>query len=340
MPGATTSQRKIPTDMKPNLSVSVIIVNWNARDFLRDCLRSLADRVSEYPLEIIVVDNGSIDGSAECVEREFPRVQLIRNQSNLGFARANNIAIRQSNGRYVCLINSDVKVLKDCITHLVDYCEQHHDVGMVGPCVFGADGRRQRSCRGFPTLWNTFCRSLALDTIFPKRKVFTGYSLSHWSQDTLRAVDILSGCFWLVRREAIAQVGLLDESFFMYGEDMDWCKRFWGTGWKLVFVPTAQAVHYGGASAANAPIRFFIEMQRADLQYWKKHHSRPAVACYFLISCLHLTLRAVGYTIAAWFARETRQAYRHKISRSVAGLHWMFSGRSPSQTKSPDIRVA
>ena len=128
----------------------MVIVSWNARNFLRDCLRSLADRVSEYPWKIIVVDNASTDGSAECVEREFPHVQLIRNPSNLGFARANNIAIRQSNGRYVCLINSDVKVLKDCITHLVDYCEQHHDVGMVGPYVFGADGRLQRSCPGIP----------------------------------------------------------------------------------------------------------------------------------------------------------------------------------------------
>ncbi len=321
--------------MKTNLSVSVVIVNWNARDFLRDCLRSLADGVSEYPLEIIVVDNASIDGSAECVEREFPHVQLIRNPSNLGFARANNIAIRQSNGRYVCLINSDVKVLKDCITHLVDYCEQHHDVGMVGPCVFGADGRLQRSCRGFPTLWNTFCRALALDTIFPRSKVFTGYSLSHWSQDTPRTVDILSGCFWLVRREAMAQIGLLDESFFMYGEDMDWCKRFWGTGWKLVFVPTARAVHYGGASAANAPVRFYIEMQQSDLQYWKKHHSRPAVACYFLISCLHLTLRAVGYTFAWCFAKQRRQVYGHKVHRSVACLRYVFSDWSSSPTEAP-----
>ncbi len=138
----------------------------------------------------------------------------------------------------------------------------------------------------------------------------------------------------------MGQVGLLDESFFMYGEDMDWCKRFWDTGWKVVFVPTAQAVHYGGASAANAPLRFYVEKQQSDMQYWKKHHSHLAVACYFLLSCLHLTLRAVGYTIAAWFARETREVYRHKSSRSVACLRCMFSGRSPSQTKPPDIRVA
>jgi GT2 family glycosyltransferase len=320
-------------DGSSQVVVSVVIVSWNARDYLVQCLASLSGEVCRYPMEIIVVDNASLDGSPECVENQFPHVRLVRNATNLGFARANNIGVSHCRGRYLCFINSDVKVLQDCITHLVEYCKQQPDVGMVGPRIFGGDGELQRSCRGAPTLWNMFCRSLALDTILPRMKVFTGYSLSHWPHDALRPVDILSGCFWLVRREAMAQVGLLDESFFMYAEDMDWCKRFWAAGWKVVFVPSAEAIHYGGASAANAPVRFFIEMQRADLQYWKKHHSRPAVAVYFLISCLHLMLRAIGYTFAMGFARERRAVYRHKIGRSVACLRCMFSDCLSSQTK-------
>jgi GT2 family glycosyltransferase len=308
-----------------SVSVSVIIVSWNARDYLMQCLKSLSPEVCRYPMEVIVVDNASSDGSAESVENRHPGVRVIRNTANLGFAKANNIGISKSSGRYLCLVNSDVKILKDCITHLVDYCEQQPDVGMVGPRIYGGDGKLQRSCRGFPTLWNMFCRALALDTLFPQSKLFTGYSLSHWSQDAIRSVDILSGCFWLVRRDALSQVGLLDESFFMYGEDMDWCKRFWIKDWKLVFVPTAEAIHFGGASSANAPVRFFIEMQRANLQYWRKHHSRPVVFCYFLISCLHLMLRTVGYTFAMWFNKGRCDEHRHKISKSIASLRWMFS---------------
>jgi GT2 family glycosyltransferase len=200
---------------------------------------------------------------------------------------------------------------------------------MVGPRITGGDGKLQRSCRGFPNLWNMLCRALALDSIFPRNKLFAGFSLTYWAHDELRPVDILSGCFWLIRREALAKTGLLDENFFMYGEDLDWCKRFWKNGWKVFFVPGAEAIHYGGGSSANAPLRFFIERQRADLQYWKKHHSRPAVAVFFLICCLHLVLRAIGYTLALGFKRNERQAYRHKVGRSLACLKWMFTGRAP-----------
>ena len=308
--------------------VSIVIVSWNARYYLMQCLESLTPVVCRYPMEIIVVDNASSDGSAELVENNFPQVRLVRNPANLGFAKANNLGISTSGGRYVCLINSDVKVLPDCISRLVDYCEQHPEVGMVGPRIIGGDGKLQRSCRGFPTLWNMFCRALALDSIFPGGKLFTGYSLSYWSQDCTRPVDILTGCFWLVRREALGRVGLLDESFFMYGEDMDWSRRFWLGGSKLVFVSSAEAIHYGGASSSNSPVRFYIEKQRADLQYWKKHHSRFAAACYFLISCLHLLLRMAGYSLAVLFSNGARHVYQYKVKRSFACLKWLFSESS------------
>ena len=305
--------------------VSVIIVSWNARDYLKQCLESLTPAVCRYPMEIIVVDNASSDGSPELVENSFPHVRLVRNSTNLGFARGNNVGIRNSSGRYLCLVNSDVKMLPDCINRLVEYGEQHPEVGMAGPRIIGGDGKLQRSCRGFPTLWNMLCRALALDTIFPRIKLFTGYSLSYWPQDRTRPVDILSGCFWLIRRETLSRVGLLDEAFFMYGEDMDWCKRFWLGGSSLVFVSQAEAIHFGRASSSNSPVRFYIEMQRADLQYWKKHHSRIATAGYFLVSCLHLLLRMLGYSLALLFRKSARQNYRYKVKRSFACLKWLFS---------------
>lgn len=327
----------------PQTVVSIVIVSWNARDFLVQCLNSLSAETCRYPLEIIVVDNASTDGSPECVGRQFPQVHLIRNTANLGFAKANNIGIAQSRGSYLALINSDVKVLPDCLTRLVDYCEQHPEVGMAGPRVLGGDGKLQRSCRGFPSVWNMLCRALALDSFFPKSKLFTGYSLRHWPQNYLRPVDILTGCFWLIRKDALPRVGLLDESFFMYGEDMDWCRRFWKHGWQVMFVPAAEAIHYGGGSSVNAPVRFYLEMQRADLQYWKKHHSRPAVACYFLISCLHLLLRTGGYSIAFLFTHRLRQTCRHKVKRSFACLKWLLTSSqwplsNPHHAPQPEIR--
>jgi hypothetical protein len=314
-----------------DLDVSVIIVSWNAREFLMRCLASLYPGEGRRAKEIIVVDNGSADGSPEAVETRFPEVRLIRNAENFGFAKANNVGVGHSTGRYVCFINSDAEAIGDCIGQLVDYCESHLDVGMVGPRVTSRDGKLQRTCRGFPTVWNTLCRTLALDTFFPKVKAFAGYSLAYWPQEELREVDIIGGCFWLARREAMNQVGLLDERFFFYGEDMDWCKRQWAKGWKLVFVPNAQAIHYGGASSANAPVRFAVEMQRADLQYWKKHHSMPGVACYYVLSCLNAILRAAGYGVALCFHKSERPAYRDKIEKNLACLGDLLGRRFPSE---------
>lgn len=306
------------------MTVSVIIVSWNARDYLAQCLSSLSSEVCQYPMEIIVVDNASSDGSPDYVESNYSNVHLIRNVENLGFAKANNIGISLSTGKYLCFVNSDVKVLPDCITRLVEYCEEHPEIGMVGPRIIGGDGQLQRSCRGFPTVWNTFCRALALDGIFKNLQMFTGYSLRYWTQNSLREVDILIGCFWLIRRQALEQVGLLDETFFIYGEDMDWCRRFWGKGWLVVFLPSAEAIHYGGGSSSNAPIRFYIEKQKADLQYWKKYHSDTAVVCYLLISSLHMLLRMVGYSFRI-FLNPAEPNWQYKVRRSWACLKWILS---------------
>jgi hypothetical protein len=316
----------IKDDLK--LDVSVIIVSWNAREFLLQALASLYSGKGRKVKEIIVVDNASTDGSPEAVETQFPEVRVIRNADNLGFAKANNAGVKHSTGRYLCFMNSDAMTVGDCIGQLVDFCEAHVDVGMVGPRVTGRDGGLQRTCTGFPTVWNTLCRTLALDTFFPKVKAFCGYSLTYWPQEEERDVDILSGCFWLARREAMNQVGLLDEKFFIYAEDMDWCKRYWAKGWRLVFVPDAQAIHYGGGSSANAPVRFAVEMQRAILQYWRKHHSPPAVACCFALSCLHAGLRAAGYGVVQCFGNREQAAYRHKVERSIACLRDLL-GRHP-----------
>ena len=145
---------------------------------------------------------------------------------------------------------------------MLAYMNEHPEIGMLGPQILDSNGNIQRSCMGFPTLWNTSCRALALDTLFPKSKLFGGYMMTFWPHDSIRDVNVINGCFWMVKREALDEVGLLDERFFIYAEDKDWCKRFWDAGWKVVYFPEAKAIHYGGASSSNAPIKFHIEMQK------------------------------------------------------------------------------
>lgn len=313
--------------MQREATVSVIIVSWNARNYLLECLDSLSQAVCSYPMEVIIVDNASNDGSPEMVEERYPHVRLVRNSENLGFAKANNIGIGESHGRYVALVNSDVHILPDCITRLVEYCETSSDVGMVGPRIQGGTGVLQRSCRGFPGVWNILCRALMLDAVFSRSRWCNGYLMRYWPHDDCRDVDILSGCFWLVRRSALDEVGLLDEGFFMYGEDMDWCKRFRKSGWRVVFNPDAEAIHYGGGSSSNAPTRFFVEKQRADLRYWQKHHNGMAVAAYISISCLHHVLRSLGNAVAFVLQVGDRDTRRYKIKRSAACLKWILFRR-------------
>lgn len=306
--------------------LSVVIVSWNARAFLAECLESLERDVYEGRIETIVVDNASADDSAEMVRIRFPGVKLIRNTENLGFAKANNIGIRQCSGEFVALVNSDVHVLQDCLTKLVAYCQSRPSVGLVGPFIIGGDGKQQASCRGAPSLWNMLCRALALDVVFSNSRWFNGYFMGHWDHCSTASVDILSGCFWLAPRRALDDVGLLDETFFIYGEDMDWCKRFRDAGWGVVFFPEARAVHYGGASSANSPIRFFVEKQKADAQYWRKHHSAWAVRAYLAISILHHGLRVVGYSLRMLVTAGSSEIPRYKVQRSAACMRWLVGG--------------
>lgn len=300
--------------------LSIVIASWNARDYLIECLASIEETVAKHVLEIIVVDNASDDGSGDAVRSGYPEVRIIRNEKNLGFAKANNQGLRASEGRYIALINSDIKVLGGCMDALVNYLDQHADVGIAGPRVLNADRSLQPSCRRLPSPLNLTAEALGLQNVFPGLGTF----MREWPHDRDRDVEVLSGCFWIVRREALESVGLLDEDFFIYGEDLDWCRRFAAAGWRVRFTPVAEAIHYGGGSSANAPVRFFIEMQKANLHYWGKHYGR-AGRMFFLVTLffhqvLRLPVRAVQYAVLP----GRREISRHKIERSLACLRWLI----------------
>ncbi len=307
------------------MDVSVIVVNWNTKALLHDCLKSIYEQGGEIDLEVIVIDNASTDDSAEMVKKNFPRVTLVENSDNLGFARANNIGIQASKGRYVCLVNSDVIVLEDCIKDLKSFMDEHPTTGMAGPRILNPDHTLQPSCRHLPTIWNNLCSASGLNRLFPKSAFFSDWIMNYWNHDSVRSVDALSGCFWMVRRKSLNEVGLLDEDFFVYGEDLDWCKRFHKAGWDILFYPDAEAIHIGGASSANAPIKFYLEMQKADLQYWRKHHGKIGKAGYAVVILLHNALRVIARALQYAFWPSRRETVGFKLRRSLACIRWILN---------------
>src|SRR5271154_6974878 len=259
------------------VDISVVIVGWNARHYLELCLESLAAAPPRRSIEIFVVDNASSDGTAEMIEARFPYVKLIKSSENLGFSKGNNVAIRQCQGRYIALVNPDVIVFPGCLDALADFLDQNPKVGNVGPRVFNPDMSMQSTCRRFPTLWNNFCSATGLATKFKNSRFFAGEHMFYFPHDRTLAVDVIVGCFSMIRRETFDEVGLLDEDLFMYGDDVDWCRRAWKGGWQVSFLPGAEIVHYGGRTTAPYPVRFALAQQKSALYYWSKHHGPMAL---------------------------------------------------------------
>jgi GT2 family glycosyltransferase len=305
------------------MDISVVIVSWNAKKYLVDCVRSILETPAACTFEIIVVDNASSDGSPEAMEEHFPQVRLIRNAGNEGFAKANNIGIRAASGRYLCLVNSDVLVKENCMDNILRFMEENPRVGMSGPKVHNADGTLQISCSYFPTLRYYFLRALALDTFLGHLPLFSTTPQRDPNRSTPFPVGVLAGCFWMLRRSALDEVGLLDEGFFMYGEDYDWCQRFHKAGWEVMHYPLAEITHFGGASSANDPIRFTLEMRKASLRLWKKHRGGLSTACYLSLIGLHSAIRVLCGAAAFIALPGKRDAARQKMKEHTSILKWI-----------------
>lgn len=305
------------------ITLSIVIVTWNCRNFALDCLASLQKDLVETSAEILVVDNASSDGTPEAIAEMFPSVQVIRSDENLGFAKGNNLALNRARGRYLCLLNPDVELVSPCFAPLLAFFEEREDVGLIGPGMLNADRKLARSYMRYPSVWNSFCRALALDNVLARVPGFGGQLMSDFKPGRISDVDVLNGWFWVVRRGAISQVGLLDERFFMYGEDIDWCRRFHEHGWRVVYFPVVRALHYGGACSSNEPIRFSVEMERANLQYWEKYHGPLERAAYIVFCGLHHLVRIMGYSCLTFISPEQNRL-RAKIRRSSECLRWLI----------------
>ena len=268
------------------VDLSILIVNWNVCDLLRACLRSLLAssafpaegatpsglRVGRWAIEILVVDNASQDGSVEMVGNEFPQVTLVESAENLGFTRGNNLLLRRCRGRYALLLNPDTEVHRDAILRMLDYAEAHPDVAVVGPRLIYGDGRPQPSRRRFPTLMTAFMESTVLQQWFPHNRWARHYTLADVPDDVVQEVDWVTGACMLVRRAAWEAVGLLDEGYFMYSEELDWCRRMADAGWRVVYLPDAVVTHYEDQSSGQVVAARHIRFQRSKVRYFRKHH--------------------------------------------------------------------
>lgn len=255
------------------MDISILILNYNTRDLTLQTIRSVLQSVTEYTYEIILVDNASTDGAVDVIRSEFPVITVIANDANVGFARANNQAMQIAKGRYILLLNSDTVVQPDTLNVMVRYMDTHPDVGASGCKVVLPDGSLDRAClRGFPTPEASFYYAFGFSKLFPGNPRFSQYQLNHLDPDQPHRIDCLVGAFMLVRREAIEQVGMLDEAFFMYGEDVDWCYRIKDAGWGISYYPLTQIIHYKGASSRRKPVKIVYEFYRAMWVFHRKHY--------------------------------------------------------------------
>jgi GT2 family glycosyltransferase len=287
------------------VDLSVCIVNWNTRDDLARCLASLQHGQGDLEYEVWVVDNGSTDGSVERVQTQFPTVHLLRNAANVGFSAANNQALRACRGRYALLLNPDTLVHDGALGRLVGFLDRHPEAGVVGVKLLNPDGSVQYSCRTFPTLGAVLFRGTPFGRLFPRNRSTRDYLMQDWQHEEVRTVDWVSGAGLAVRRSVWEQVGLLDERFFMYCEDMDFCQRVHQAGWRVYYFPGAVVTHVIGRSSDQNLRAMILAFHRSMYLYYDKHYGaryglvgRLAAGAWLLFRATSILLRNfVGRTM-------------------------------------------
>lgn len=276
------------------MKLSIVIVNYNVKHFLEQCLHSVVKATKNIDAEVFVVDNNSVDGSIGMLIHKFPQVKLIANKRNMGFSTANNQAIRQSTGKYVLLLNPDTVVEEDSFEKIIDFMDSNPEAGALGVKMIDGCGKfLPESKRGLPTPWVAFYKMFGLSTLFKKSKKFGKYHLSYLSNDEIHEVDVLAGAFMFIRREAIDISGLLDEDFFMYGEDIDLSYRITQSGYKNYYFPETTIIHYKGESTKKGSLNYVHMFYNAMIIFARKHFSKQYAGLFSLFIHLAIYFRAL-----------------------------------------------
>jgi len=287
------------------LKISVVIVNYNVEYFLEQCLNSVQKALENVPGEVFVVDNNSIDNSVEMVRQKFPDVHLIANKDNKGFSKANNQAMLIAKGEYVLLLNPDTVVEEDTFQQIVAFMDEHPDAGGLGVRMLDGKGKfLPESKRGLPTPAVAFYKIFGLSSIFPKSKRFGRYHLGYLSEFETNEIEIMSGAFMLMRKTVLDQVGLLDEAFFMYGEDIDLSYRIIQGGYKNYYFPDTRIIHYKGESTKKSSVNYVFVFYRAMVIFAEKHFSQKHARLFSLLINLAIYLRA-GLAIMTRFIKRS-----------------------------------
>ena len=285
--------------------VSVVIVNWNAKDLLRQCLLSIREQ-TRLACEVLVVDNASADGSADMIRHDWPTVKLIANSVNRGFAAANNQALVIAQGRYVVLLNPDTIIVDGAIDKMVDWCDERPDVGCAGCQVMMSDTEIQKTCFADHSPFTLVLAETGLARVFSRSSILGRPAYSWWDRRSEMDVDVVSGMFMLIPRSVLDKVGLLDESFFVYAEEADLCRRIRQAGFRCVFTPIVRIMHLdgGGKSADQVSVKMHVQLQKSLLVYIDKHYGRAGRAAakttlmasksmrYVLLRCLSVVSRS------------------------------------------------
>lgn len=280
--------------------VSIIIVNWNVKNYLRKCLNSIYSETKRLSFEIIVVDNASTDGSAEMLGKEFPQVILIKNDENVGFSKANNQAIKIAQSKYILLLNPDTLILDEAIEKLYRFIEDHRNVVAVGPTILNADGGTiQYDCaRTIPSLWNEFCWLSELSLHFKESRFFSYITLDYWDHKDSRYIDLLSGSCMLCKTSIVREINFLDEDYFLYADDVDFCFRIRQKG-KIYYLADAKIIHYGGQSSKQVDNNLWLLRCESTRIFFKKNRGRFYSSGYRQVVVLSQIIKIIFITISS-----------------------------------------
>jgi len=303
------------------MKLSVIIVNYNVKYFIEQCLHSVIKAIKDIDAEVFVVDNNSVDGSCSMIKDKFPKVTLVENKRNEGFAKANNIAIKESKGQYILLLNPDTVVQEDTFIKCISFMEEHPDAGALGVKMINGKGNfLPESKRALPTPSVAFYKISGLSFLFPRSRIFGRYHLGNLDKEQNHEVEILSGAFMFIRRETIDKTGLLDENFFMYGEDIDLSYRIINAGYKNYYFAGTTIIHYKGESTKKGSLNYVIVFYDAMLRFAQKHFSKSNLWFFSFIIRLAIYLRAS----VAIMRRFIKQIYMPIVDGSLIYGGYLF----------------
>ncbi|MEH6547939.1 MAG: glycosyltransferase family 2 protein [Sneathiella sp.] len=308
--------------------MSVIIVNWNVRDMVLDCIRSVNEQ-TQSTYEIIVVDNNSSDGSVEAIGNEFDQVQIIANDTNKGFAAANNQALEVSQGDYLLLLNPDTLVKDRAIDKMIQWMDTDPSIGCGGCQVFESENLIQKTCFSDPTLWNIFLVQTGLHRVSKTSHFWGKPEYSWWDRCSEMEVDVVSGMIMLIPRKVFEAVGEMDDAFFVYAEEADWCRRIRAHGYKCVFTPTAHIIHRDGGSKSTYQIRpqMYVQHQKSQMIYARKHFGIVGYFQFKLLFLLSMFSRSFLFGVLALITRNDR--FSRNASLALQGLKFHAFDKEP-----------